>query len=241
MDKITEMVKLDILKGNALLDVDLCDENGEDQFLIQDCIAFIEEMSLKYSDLFPQLVELNENKGNLAKGYDSWHNPVSIVVSVLERLNIDKDEEIDKQKKNSRKCFIVHGHDDNLKLEVARFIEKELDIEAIILHEKASRGNTIIEKFEAHSDVDFAVCLYTADDLGSSEAEKDNLKLRARQNVIFEAGFFMGKLGRENVILIKDEAVEKPSDNDGIVYISTNEEWKEKLRTEVNDIYNEDK
>ena len=137
------------------------------------------------------------------------------------------------------KCFLVHGRNDSKKLEVARFIEGDLEKKVIILHEQASRSKTIIEKIESHSDVDFAVCLYTADDIGSINEESPNLRKRARQNVVFEAGYFIGKLGRENVIILMDSDIEKPSDNDGIIYLSFNNQWKDNLRKEIKAIYSD--
>ena len=139
------------------------------------------------------------------------------------------------------KCFLVHGRNDTKKLEVARFIETNLDKRVIILHEQASRSKTIIEKIESHSDVDFAVCLYTADDIGSINEENPNFKKRARQNVVFEAGYFIGKLGRENVIILMDSDIEKPSDNDGIIYLSFSNQWKDDLRKEIEAIYSDKK
>ena len=119
---------------------------------------------------------------------------------------------------DNNKIFIVHGHNEALKQEVARLVEKQ-GLEAIILSEQANRGKTIIEKFEEHSDVGAAICLFTGDDYGKAkDATSENL--RARQNVVFEAGFFMGKLGRENVILIADSNIEVPSDLQGVVYTS---------------------
>lgn len=128
-----------------------------------------------------------------------------------------------KKAKEYKKVFIVHGHDNGLKQEVARLVEKQ-GLEAIILSEQANRGKTIIEKFEEHSDVGAAICLFTGDDYGRTrDAEED--KLRARQNVVFEAGYFMGKLGRENVVLIANPDIEIPSDLKGVVY--TNEKsWQ---------------
>lgn len=154
--------------------------------------------------------------------------------------NFKKDNDMNYEKKRQfNKCFLVHGRDNSKKLEVARFIETELDKKVIILHEQASRSKTIIEKIELHSDVDFAVCLYTADDLGSIKEEKPRFLPRARQNVVFEAGYFIGKLGRENVIILIDNEIEKPSDNDGIIYISFNGQWKDDIRKEVNAIYSD--
>lgn len=114
------------------------------------------------------------------------------------------------------RVFIVHGHDGELKHAVARLVEKQ-DLTAIILSEQANKGKTIIEKFEENSDVGGAICLFTADDLGRAKADKKNSH-RARQNVVFEAGYFMGKLGRERVVVIAENGLELPSDMQGIVY-----------------------
>jgi predicted nucleotide-binding protein len=126
---------------------------------------------------------------------------------------IQKKAELDKSK-----VFIVHGHDELAKTEVARFIEK-LNLTAVILHEQANSGKTIIEKIEEYSNVGFGIVLYTPCDIGSNKDNKENLKFRARQNVIFEHGFLIGKIGRNNVCaLVKDE-LEKPNDISGVVYI----------------------
>lgn len=114
------------------------------------------------------------------------------------------------------KVFIVHGHDGELKLEVARLVEKQ-GVEAIILSEKANTGKTIIEKFEENSDVSGAICLFTADDFGRAKADLND-RPRARQNVVFEAGYFMGKLSRNRVVIVAENGVELPSDMQGIVY-----------------------
>ncbi|MBQ3481268.1 MAG: nucleotide-binding protein [Oscillospiraceae bacterium] len=120
-------------------------------------------------------------------------------------------------------AFIVHGHDEGLKQAVARLLEKQR-INAIILHEQPNQGATIIEKFEKNSDVGAAICLFTADDVGKAKGDsKENA--RARQNVVFEAGFFMGSLGRDHVILIADQGVELPSDLKGVVY-SDSSSWQ---------------
>jgi predicted nucleotide-binding protein len=122
--------------------------------------------------------------------------------------------------------FIVHGHNSAVKESVARTITK-LGLNPIILHEQPNAGNTIIEKFEANSKVAFAIILLTDDDEGRSKEEKD-LKARARQNVILEWGYFIGKLGRKRVLSLYSEGVELPSDIHGLLYISIDkaENWK---------------
>ena len=131
--------------------------------------------------------------------------------------------------------FIVHGHDDEAKETVARFVEN-LGIEATILHEQANRGQTIPEKFEEHaSEAGFAIILLTPDDVGASKDERDNLKPRARQNVVLELGYFWGKLGRERVCVLYKEEVELPSDMQGILYVPMDnfDGWKHKLAREM--------
>ena len=125
------------------------------------------------------------------------------------------------------KVFIVHGHDGEAKQAVARFIEK-LGLEAIILHEQASSGKTIIEKIEANSNVGFAIVLYTPCDLGRSKEGKDQLEPRARQNVVFEHGYLIGKIGRKNVCALVKGNIETPTDISGVVYIKMDEGdgWK---------------
>lgn len=125
------------------------------------------------------------------------------------------------------KVFIVHGHDEIARLAVARFIERT-GLEAIILHEQANSGRTIIEKIEANSNVGFGIVLYTPCDLGAPKEEKDQLKPRARQNVVFEHGYLIGKIGRENVCALVKGDIEKPNDISGVVYIKMDEGdgWK---------------
>ena len=122
------------------------------------------------------------------------------------------------KRKSSRKVFVVHGHDNEIKQTVARFLEK-LGLEAVILHEKCNKGLTIIEKFEQNADVAYAVVLMTPDDVGAAKADAKDLNARARQNVVLELGYFMGKLGRKNVAAILRGDIERPSDYDGVVYI----------------------
>lgn len=132
------------------------------------------------------------------------------------------------------KVFIVHGHDDAAKSEAARFVES-LGFKAIILHEQASLGDTIIEKIEKNSNVGFGIVLYTPCDLGASKEEKDQLKPRARQNVVFEHGYLIGKIGRENVCALVKGDIETPTDISGVVYIKMEgeKEWKYKVADEM--------
>jgi predicted nucleotide-binding protein len=120
------------------------------------------------------------------------------------------------------KVFIVHGHDVAAKTKAARFVER-LGFEAVILHEQISSGRTIIEKIEELTQVGFAIVLYTPDDVGNAKGLSENLKLRARQNVIFEHGYLTGKLGREKVIALVDGDMELPNDISGVVFTKMDE------------------
>jgi predicted nucleotide-binding protein len=115
----------------------------------------------------------------------------------------------------ARKVFVVHGHDEGAREAVARFLER-IGFEAIILHEQATQGRTVIEKIEAHGDVGFAVVLLTPDDVGSIKG--GDLQPRSRQNVLLELGYFVGRLGRSRVCALKRGDVEIPSDFGGVVY-----------------------
>jgi hypothetical protein len=96
-------------------------------------------------------------------------------------------------KLDQSKIFVVHGHDEGARESIARFIQA-IGFQPIILHERANEGRTVIEKVEAHGDVGFAVVLLTPDDEG--RAAGGTLAPRARQNVLLELGYFIGRLGR---------------------------------------------
>ena len=139
------------------------------------------------------------------------------------------------EEKDSQKVFTVHGHDEGAKYAVARFIER-LDLEAIILDEQSGGLQAIVDKFEEHSeDIVFAIILLTPDDVGAAKAEKHELQPRARQNVILELGYFIGKLQRNQICLLYKEGVELPSDIRGQSYVLMDDHdgWQLKLAREM--------
>ncbi len=141
----------------------------------------------------------------------------------LEEENNDKSESVDQKALSIPvidKIFIVHGHDGEIKEAVARLLEKQ-GIIPIILNEQVNQGQTIIEKFEKYANVGAAIALFTNDDVGYAKNTNDR-RPRARQNVVFEAGYFMGKFGRDRVILIAEKEIEIPSDLSGVVYTDRN-------------------
>ena len=134
----------------------------------------------------------------------------------------------------SNRVFVVHGRDDGSRNTVARFLES-LELEPIILQERPNEGRTIIQKFEDHSGVNFAVVLCTPDDVGALATEQHKLRPRPRQNVILELGFFWGKLGRKKVCALLEGDMDMPSDFGGVLYIPLDESegWKLTLAREL--------
>ena len=135
---------------------------------------------------------------------------------------------------DSKKVFVVHGHNKTVKQEVARTLEN-IGLTPIILAEQPDKGMTVIEKFESEgNDVGFAVVLLTADDRGRKNRAR-TMQARARQNVVFEMGYFMALLGRERVMLLLQPAVEEPSDLKGVVYTPLDKDgaWKNRLVKEL--------
>lgn len=144
------------------------------------------------------------------------------------------ENEIQTKSLSKKEVFIVHGHDNEAKMKAARFVEK-LGFNPIILHEQASSGKTIIEKIETYSDVGFGIVLYTPCDIGSVNKENPELKNRARQNVVFEHGFLIGKIGRQNVCALVKSEIETPNDISGVVYITmgSTDGWQYQLAKEM--------
>jgi predicted nucleotide-binding protein len=153
------------------------------------------------------------------------HEPAVLVAASVKALDLPA--------RRPHKVFVVHGHDAAPRAEVARLIEK-LGFEAIILHERPNKGRTLVTKFREEAEgVGFAVVLMTPDDLGKT-VSADDLNPRARQNVVFELGFFIGKLGPERVAALVKGSVEKPSDFDGVVYVSLDSaDWQRQLGQEL--------
>jgi Predicted nucleotide-binding protein containing TIR-like domain len=135
---------------------------------------------------------------------------------------------------SSAPIFVVHGHHHALLHEAVRVLERATASEVTVLHEQANAGRTILEKFEAHAaTASFAVVLLTGDDVGG--AVGGSTGPRGRQNVIFELGFFFGRLGRDRVAVLLAPGVEQPSDIAGLVYVPVdpNGAWKYRLAREL--------
>lgn len=137
----------------------------------------------------------------------------------------------------STRVFIVHGQDDARKFELASLLQNITGEQPVILHQQPNGGKVLIEKLEEHGGgAGFAVVLLTADDFGrAKELDPSDDQARARQNVVFEMGFFFGLIGRERVAVLYEPSVELPSDINGLVYTELDAAggWKPKLASEL--------
>lgn len=144
--------------------------------------------------------------------FDEPEGSVSSERQPQQQLNRDPDGPV----------FVIHGHDDGLKEAVARQVQQLTGRDPIILHEQPNRGRTVIEKLEEEAaPVAYAIAILTGDDVGQvvTAVGNEDPAPRARQNVVFEAGYFTGAIGRSRVAVLHEEDVELPSDLSGLVYI----------------------
>lgn len=258
--KAKEKLREQIRKGEVLLNQEIKDEAGLNNAhhsmsswtdyncellkRIIDTDEFVEAYRLSNFRPLMVLGGTNSLQERVHSFQSELENYILALNSILDRLDLIPEAPKLKQASfqqqasqphgTSKKVFIVHGHDEAAKESVARLLEK-LDLEPIILHEKPNQGRTIIEKFEDYSDVGFAVVLLTPDDVGAVKEEAGDLKPRARQNVIFELGFFIGKLGRQRVCALYKGDVEILSDFSGVLWTPLDEEgaWRLKLGKEM--------
>lgn len=165
------------------------------------------------------------------------------LIEMLEsQLSLEKSEspsalngDVGISERTGNNIFIVHGHDEAGIHQTARFLEG-LDLKVTILREQPNSGRTIIEKFIDYSDTAYAVVLLTGDDRGGiHSASYEEQNLRARQNVILELGFFLGKLGRKHVCVLYQEGVEIPSDYKGVLFVPFDKDgaWRLTLAREL--------
>lgn len=158
-----------------------------------------------YSELF---------SGFIYKGDIPFNRKPVILFETIEGIVLSESRRLPR-------TFIVHGHDEEILLSVKNFLQNNLGLGVpVVLRERASLGKTIIEKFEEEArNVDIVFVLLTPDDPGFYPSDSD--LRRSRQNVVFELGFFFGKLQRRpgKVFLLQKGKMDLPSDISGIVYI----------------------
>ncbi len=212
----------------AILDIRLKDDNDDKDVsgltLAQEVAPFVPKIMLTQ---FPSVFYVQEALNSLAPGgapavafvvKDEGSEALLHAIQTVLRQNV----------------FIGHGHDKAAKEAVTFFI-KSLNLRPILLEEQTSTGRTIIDMFEDHSNVAFAVMLLTPDDVGGSQQGAEEVGLRARQNVILELGYFIGKIGRSKVSILCKEGVEIPSQLHGIrcLRMDSDDGWKRQLAQEM--------
>ena len=179
-----------------------------------------EALKIEFVGVEPQLTEIIE--------------PRMIQIPRLIRRQEQAAEPTATQAKPSDEIFVIHGRDLGTKDTVVRLL-RELGLEPVVLQELPNRGRTIIEKFEDYAKVQFAVAIFSPDDQGALSDDIEHLRPRSRQNVIFEFGYFIGKLGRNRTCALIKGDVEIPSDYSGVLYIQMDDSdgWKFKLVQEL--------
>ena len=196
-------------------DVKKCEDTLSKQ---SDCQELFEDLVGKYRTFLEGFPTITDNPLYLRNHHEEYRSNIQKICGFLKMYLVSNKSPNPSgtiQDIDYKKIFIVHGHDEALKQAVARIIERQ-KIDAIILTEQSSAGSpTVIEKFEANSGV------VTKNEKNEIESEK----YRARQNVVFEAGYFMGKLSRNRVIIIADKKIELPSDLIGPIYVDK-DSWK---------------
>jgi len=200
--------------------------------------------SPQLSSIFPlkvRSVPYNDSDYYLSQQYyNELKESLAVLESLAELLEASLDgEEFEPEKENKKQIgndiFLVHGRDEKMLHSVARFLEK-LGLKTIILREQPSQGRTVIEKINDYSNVGFAVVLLSPDDRGGLAGLSFNEQsLRARQNVIFELGYFIGRLGRNRVSAIYKKEIEIPSDYSGVAFVpySADGGWRTELAKEL--------
>lgn len=140
--------------------------------------------------------------------------------SVAPLLSQLLDELGDERADDSRRVFIVHGWDTELKFETKNYFQNRLGADPMILHEQGGCGATLIDKFERYAEeCGLAVILLSERDEPAEGLASPGDERRPRPNVLFEMGYFFSRLGREGVILLKRGEVELNSDVLGIEWI----------------------
>ena len=173
---------------------------------------------------------------NYVKGKETFQN---IIKTMKREVELDMEDMIKmKDSLKGNKIFVVHGHNEEMKEKVARFLE-HLDLHPVILHEQPDRGRNVLDKLiEESKQACFAIILLSPDDYGYSVKDRDeDRKTRGRQNVILELGFFIGKLGKDNVVALyqEDKNFDLPSDVVGTLYKKYDlaGAWKKEIAKEL--------
>lgn len=162
---------------------------------------------------------------------------IDIFNSIDIKRTKDTELTIESNEFNKRYVFIVHGRDHGKVVETENFV-RSIGLEPIVLFKEADQGNTIIEKIEKYANCSiYGIVIYTKCDIGYLAGHEQEKKYRARQNVIFEHGYLMAKLGRKRVCaILEDNSIECPGDISGVIYKTFDNEgnWKYNVAKEMN-------
>lgn len=181
-------------------------------------------MSMRAPSLGEKIADIYKDVDKKIHRLDSIIERLELIPlsSVVQNSSAVQKEELPSQPR-TKKVFVVHGRDEVAKTSLEVFLH-EIGLEPVVLHRQADEGMTIIEKFEKHSEVGYAFILLTPDEIAylSTEEEKPDTdrqkEFRTRPNVIFEFGYFVGKLGRSRVCCLYTGNVSLPSDVSGMIY-----------------------
>jgi predicted nucleotide-binding protein len=246
INKAREKIDAQIEKGHKIRDQDIksrddlemAQENyrkwHDENIRLLKVIFNNESVVDRYHGVSP-CITLWDNKA-LDEDIKDFREPISRYMENLKSILDEQEQiyELEQELKDTvmeatskTKIFVVHGHDpikDQLENLLLRW-----GFDPIILEDQANLGQTLIEKFEKNSSkVQYAIVLLTPDDKGCLK-DSENLKPRARQNVIFELGYFFAKLGRNRVICLYKNDIERPTDFDGIAYIPFSNNLKDEV------------
>jgi len=246
-EEITNLIK----KGEELLTQNVVNLKANSSKWVAYTVKWLEknfstqEESKKFSNAWLSAMATVQTSGTPQYTIECVREYINALYTLLECINLFDVVDyaslpsslLSEKLLDTKKVFIVHGHDHGLKEAVARLLES-LGLEAVILHEQANTGRTIIQKFEEHAaEACFAVVLLTPDDVGGINGNDPSIfKPRARQNVILELGYFRAKLGKERVCALCSSEVEVPSDILGVLFVpynSDNNDWKHTLIREM--------
>jgi predicted nucleotide-binding protein len=190
---------------------------------------------------FPDGAVLNSyNSGRTqwqGKKTDTTDKVSALLEQHLEKASVLSKTQPETQILSSNKVFIVYGHDVECR-EQLELLLRRMRLEPVILQNLVGGGDTIIEKLEANLDVHYACALLTPDDEGYPANKPEEVRKRARQNVVLELGMFLVRLGRKRVAILHKGDIELPSDINGLIYIRFEkrvDEIKDRVAAELQD------
>ena len=247
LDEVEFILQKQIDKGNELLEIPLptsaslkaaeklYNHWNSENFDILKKVFLYSDIARDYSTSHWSIGSIFISDLNLGEKVEKLHSNIRFRISRLDSILSGVRLLADERQTSavSDKIFFVHGTDCDASARVISFLH-ELGLQTIKMKELAHAGKTIIAEIQKRSEVGYAVCLLTPDNLGGTSV--DALHFRADQNVILQLGIFVGILGRENVSSLYVEGVELPEDYHGFEHIEIDRtnKWKSILLEELN-------